>query len=196
MRIIKKYANRKLYDTVEKAYISMDRLAELIKGGEEVSVIDNQTEQDITVSILSQLLAREKREGDSEELSDVLSNLLRKGSDTVFGYAKKYSSRWQNAMTMAEDELEKITKIFFKDRDMGEEDRKDFKQGLLRQADKLKHWISEKVDQRVNDVMGIMKLVTREELKTVSDTVADLERRVRDMEAKPEDGQKCDDQIY
>lgn len=190
MRIIKKYANRKLYDTVEKTYISMDRLAELIKGGEEVSVIENQTDQDITVSILSQLLAREKRDGDSEELTDVLSTLLRKGSDTVFGYAKKYSSRWQSAMTMAEDELEKVTKILFKGRDVGEEDRKDFKQGLLGQADKLRHWISDKVDQRVDDVMGIMKLVTREELKIVSDTVAALEQRVRDLEEKSENVQK------
>lgn len=193
MRIIKKYANRKLYDTVEKAYVSMDRLAELIKGGEEVTVIDNQTDQDITVSILSQLLAREKRDGDSEELSDVLSNLLRKGSNTVFGYAKKYSSRWQSAMTMAEDELEKVTKIFFKGRDVGEEDRKDFKQSLLGQADKLKHWISDKVDQRVDDVMGIMKLVTREELKNVIDTVAALEQRVQVMEVKPENVQKSID---
>ncbi len=186
MRIIKKYANRKLYDTVEKTYISMDRLAELIKGGEEVSVVDNQTDQDITVSILSQLLAREKRDEDSEELSDVLSNLLRKGSDTVFGYAKKYSSRWQSAMTLAEDELEKITKILFKGRDVGEEDQKNFKQGLLGQADKLKHWISDKVDQRVNDVIGMMKLVTREELKTVIDTVTALEKRVLDLEEKQE----------
>ena len=193
MRIIKKYANRKLYDTVEKTYISMDRLTELIKAGEEVSVIDNQTDQDITVSILSQLLAREKRDGDPGELSDVLSNLLRKGSDTVFGYAKKYSSRWQSAMTMAEDELEKVTKIIFKGRDVGEEDREDFKQGLLGQADKLKHWISDKVDQRVDDVIAIMKLVTRDELKALIDTVAALEQRVRDLEAKPENGQKSID---
>ena len=93
MRVIKKYANRKLYDTVDKTYISMDRLAELIKDGETVSVIDNQTDQDITVSVLSQLLAREKGGSGSEELSDMLSSLLRKSSDTVFGYAKKYSSR-------------------------------------------------------------------------------------------------------
>lgn len=190
MRVIKKYANRKLYDTVEKTYISMDRLADLIKEGEEISVIDNQTDQDITVSILSQLLAREKREGDSEELSDMLSNLLRKGSDAVFGYAKKYGSKWQNAMSMAEDEIEKVSKIVFKGRDAGEEDRKNLIQGLMGQADKLKHWIGDKVDQRMNDMMGAMKLVTREEMKTMIDAVAALEQRVRTLEMKPENAQK------
>ena len=91
---------------------------------------------------------------------------------------------------MAEDEIEKITRVFFKGREIDEEDRKDFKQGLLGQAEKLKHWISEKVDQRVNDVVGIMKLVTREELKTVTDTMADLEQRVENMETKLEKVQK------
>lgn len=186
MRIIKKYANRKLYDTSDKTYISMDRLTELIKGGEEVSIIDNQTDQDITASVLSQLLAREKRGGDSEELTDVLSNLLRKGGDAVFSYAKKYSSRWQSAMTMAEDELEKLTKLFFKGREVAEEERRSFKEGVLGQADKLKHWVGEKVDQRVNDLIGMMKLITREELQEVMNAVASLEQRLRDLEAKAE----------
>jgi polyhydroxyalkanoate synthesis repressor PhaR len=184
MRVIKKYANRKLYDTVDKTYISMDRLADLIKDGETVSVIDNQTDQDITVSVLSQLLAREKRGGDSEELSDMLSNLLRKGSDTVFGYAKKYGSRWQGAMSMAEDELDKLSKLFFKGRNMGEEEQKDFKQGLMGQAEKLKHWISDKVDQRVHDVFKMAKLVSREEFNALKEAVSTLESRLEARETK------------
>jgi polyhydroxyalkanoate synthesis repressor PhaR len=184
MRIIKKYANRKLYDTVDKKYISMDRLTELIKGGEEVSVIDNQTDQDITVSVLSQLLAKEKRTGDAEEVSDMLSNLLRKSSDVVFGYAKKYGSRWHGAMSMAEDELDKLAKLFLKDRELNEEEKKDFKQVLMGQADKLKHWISDKVDQRVSDVFKMMRLVTREEFEDMKEQVSSLEKRIEAVETK------------
>jgi len=186
MRVIKKYANRKLYDTVDKTYISMDRLAELIKGGETVSVMDNQSDQDITVSVLSQLLAREKGSSDSEELSDMLSNLLRKSSDTVFGYAKKYSSRWQGAMSMAEDELDKLAKLFFKGRNVGEEEQKDFKQGVMGQAEKWKHWISDKVDQRVHDVLKMMKLVSREEFDEMKEAVSSLEQRTEALETKKE----------
>jgi polyhydroxyalkanoate synthesis repressor PhaR len=184
MRIVKKYANRKLYDTVDKTYISMDRLAELIKGGEEVSVIDNQTGQDITVSLLSQLLAREKRDGDTEELADMLSGLLRKSGDTVFGYAKKYSSRWQGAMSMAEEELEKLAKLFLKGREMDENEKKDFLQGFKGQAEKLKLWIGEKVDQRVGDVLKMMRLVSREEFEAANAMVSSLEKRVQELEKK------------
>ena len=152
MRKIKKYANRKLYDTVDKQYISMDHLAQLVKAGEEVMILDNQTDQDITVSILSQLLAKEKKASGSEELTDILSELIRKGGDTVAGYARKYSSRWQSAVSVAEDEIEKLSKIFFKDKELGEEEQKSIKRELLGQANHFKDWISHKIDQRIHAV--------------------------------------------
>ena len=185
MRVIKKYANRKLYDTQDKTYISMDRLAELIKAGEEISVVDNQTDQDITVSVLSQLLAREKQDGEPGELSDLLSSLLRKGGGTVLGYAKKYTSRWQSAMTLAEDELEKFTRLLFKGReDVDAADQEKITDTLRGQAEKMKRWVGEKVDQRVGDLLGVMKLVTRDEFDAAAAEVAALKKRLADLEGK------------
>jgi polyhydroxyalkanoate synthesis repressor PhaR len=88
MRIIKKYANRKLYDTLDKKYVTMDNLAKLIKCGEEITVIDNRNGRDITSVVVSQLLAREKRENDLDDFPGVLIQLLRKGGGTIRDYAK------------------------------------------------------------------------------------------------------------
>ncbi len=88
MRIIKKYANRKLYDTSDKKYVAMNTLAELIKSGEEVTVIDNRNGQDITSVVVSQLLAREKIECDRDDIPGVLIQVLRKGGGTIMDYAK------------------------------------------------------------------------------------------------------------
>jgi polyhydroxyalkanoate synthesis repressor PhaR len=88
MRIIKKYANRKLYDTSDKKYVAMDNLAKLIKCGEEITVIDNRNGRDITSVVVSQLLAREKREDDLDDFPGVLIQLLRKGGGTIRDYAK------------------------------------------------------------------------------------------------------------
>ena len=88
MRIVKKYANRKLYDTSEKKYVAMNRLADLIKSGEEITVIDNRNGQDITSVVVSQLLAREKREDDRDDFPGVLVQLLRKSGGTIMDYAK------------------------------------------------------------------------------------------------------------
>ena len=108
MHLIKKYANRKLYDTKDKRYLTMDRLAELIKSGEEVSIVDNETGDDLTSSIVSQLLAREDSDTDKAVPSRVLMQMLRKGRGTLFGYGKKYVSLWQSAFTMSKDEIEKL----------------------------------------------------------------------------------------
>ena len=48
MRVIKRYSNRKLYDTHESRYVTLDQLAELIRQGEEIRVMDNTTERDLT----------------------------------------------------------------------------------------------------------------------------------------------------
>src|SRR4030042_13287 len=54
--IIKRYRNRKLYNTQEKCYITLEEIEDLIKRNEEVKVIDNVTENDITSSTLSQII--------------------------------------------------------------------------------------------------------------------------------------------
>jgi polyhydroxyalkanoate synthesis regulator protein len=66
----------------------MDNLAKLIKCGEEITVIDNRNGRDITSVVVSQLLAREKREDDLDDFPGVLIQLLRKGGGTIRDYAK------------------------------------------------------------------------------------------------------------
>ena len=60
MRRIKKYSNRKLYDTEDKQYISLVRVSELVRSGEEVFIQDSKTGEDLTAATMSQLLARDK----------------------------------------------------------------------------------------------------------------------------------------
>jgi polyhydroxyalkanoate synthesis regulator phasin len=93
-------------------------------------------------------------------------------------------------MSMAEDELDKLASLFSKDGEMGEDEERDFRQGLMGQVEKLKLWISDKVDQRVGDVMKMMKLVSREEFETLSEMVSSLESRVQDLEKKPRKPEK------
>ena len=62
MRTIKRYSNRKLYDTEEKRYITLDQIAVLVRDGQDIKVIDNQSGEDLTTVTLSQiLLEQEKR---------------------------------------------------------------------------------------------------------------------------------------
>jgi polyhydroxyalkanoate synthesis repressor PhaR len=60
---IKKYANRRLYDTESSAYITLDRLAQMVREGREFEVVDAKTGEDITRTVLTQIIVDEEARG-------------------------------------------------------------------------------------------------------------------------------------
>ncbi len=86
MQIIKKYANRKLYHTNRKRYITLEGIANLIQAGEPVQVIDNETSDDITAPILAQVAAQ-PRNG-LWPSTGALADLIRTSGDTLAGMGR------------------------------------------------------------------------------------------------------------
>ena len=183
MRLIKKYANRKLYDISGKRYLTMDRLADLIKSGEEVSVIDNETGEDITAAIVSQLLGREKFRGNKGVPSNVLMQMLRKGPGTLFGYGKKYVSLWQNALLMSRDEIEKLINSLVREKEISESEGRNLKKELVSHTNNLKDWIMENIDQRLSEALSMMNLASKDQVKALNKRVDALDRKVEELEA-------------
>ena len=86
--LIKRYANRKLYNTETSRYITLKGVGELLDRGEEVRVVDNETGEDITQVALSQILVDNKRA--REVPSDtLLSQILSRGGDAVYSAIRK-----------------------------------------------------------------------------------------------------------
>ncbi len=86
--LIKRYANRKLYNTVSSRYITLKGIAELLDEGEEVHVIDNETGEDITSVALSQILVDSTRsKGDPSP--SLLSQIMERGGDVLYDVLKK-----------------------------------------------------------------------------------------------------------
>jgi polyhydroxyalkanoate synthesis repressor PhaR len=86
--LIKRYANRKLYNTQSSRYITLKGIAELIDADEEVRVIDNETGEDITSVALSQILVDSEREG-RRVSRPLLSGLLQRGGDALYGALRR-----------------------------------------------------------------------------------------------------------
>lgn len=85
MHSIKKYANRKLYHTNRKQYITLDGIAELIQAGEQVQVIDNESGDDITAPILAQVVLQARGRSKSALPTHLLTDLIQAGGDTISG---------------------------------------------------------------------------------------------------------------
>jgi polyhydroxyalkanoate synthesis repressor PhaR len=62
-RLIKRYANRKLYDTRESRYVTLHQIAGLVRAGEDVRIIDNTTKEDLTTVTLAQIIVEEEKKG-------------------------------------------------------------------------------------------------------------------------------------
>ncbi|MEO8504547.1 MAG: polyhydroxyalkanoate synthesis regulator DNA-binding domain-containing protein [Acidobacteriota bacterium] len=82
VRLIKRYDSRKLYDTEESRYVSLEELATWIRDGQEVRVLDNSTSADVTAQTLTQIILDEGRSGTALP-SDLLHDLVRLGERAV-----------------------------------------------------------------------------------------------------------------
>ncbi len=85
-KIIKRYQNRKLYDTHESSYVTLDEIAKMIKSGEDLRVIDNKTKNDITAATLTQLLYESERKAKTQPSVDLLKEIIRHGDGSFSGY--------------------------------------------------------------------------------------------------------------
>jgi polyhydroxyalkanoate synthesis repressor PhaR len=83
MPLIKRYPNRKLYDTDAKQYITLDGIASLIRRGEEVQVIDYSSGEDLTTLTLTQIILEEEKRKAGFLPRNVLSGLVKAGGETV-----------------------------------------------------------------------------------------------------------------
>jgi polyhydroxyalkanoate synthesis repressor PhaR len=82
-RRIKRYDNRKLYDTESSEYVSLSDIAELVRRGETVEVVDNGTGEELTAQTLTQIILEEGKNGHQVIPSDLLHQLLRRSEEMV-----------------------------------------------------------------------------------------------------------------
>jgi polyhydroxyalkanoate synthesis repressor PhaR len=83
MHTIKKYANRKLYHTNQKQYITLEGIARLVQGGESVQILDNETGEDITSSILAQVVLQARGRSGPQLPTHLLTGMIQLGGDTL-----------------------------------------------------------------------------------------------------------------
>jgi polyhydroxyalkanoate synthesis repressor PhaR len=89
-RLIKKYPNRRLYDTQTSSYITLADVKQLVLGNEDFIVIDAKTEEDLTRSILLQIILEEESNGEPMFSSAALSQIIRYYGHTMQGMMGSY----------------------------------------------------------------------------------------------------------
>ena len=104
-KVIKRYTNRKLYDTVESRYVTLDEIAHMIKGGAEVKIIDNRSKENLTSVTLAQIIFEEEKKRSQMPLG-VLREIIRHGGEAVAGF---YQEKVGNKITAGLEDVKTKT---------------------------------------------------------------------------------------
>lgn len=81
-RIIKRYANRKLYDTQHSRYVTLDQISEMIRNGDDVKIIDNKSKEDLTSVTLAQIIFEEEKKQRSFLPLQAMRNIIQHGGES------------------------------------------------------------------------------------------------------------------
>jgi len=89
LKIIKRYQNRKLYDTQQSCYVTLDDIAKMIRNNEEVKVIDNKTKNDITASTLTQIVFESEKKASQYAPLFTLREIIQHANGSISSYLAK-----------------------------------------------------------------------------------------------------------
>jgi len=185
MRLIKKYKNRRLYDTELKKTIKIEDIKRYIDDGIQIRVIDNVTKKDITTKTMVSVLSSSAK--DTKEKSDnvIVQLLLRKGVD-VMDVVKKLMLAAIGAVNLSKERVEEILDELVKKGEMTSGEKAE---ALRKMADKVEsstEKVKEAVEKQVKSAIDKVNVGGRidEISKKVDDLAASLEQLKKKIEKR------------
>lgn len=111
--VIKKYANRRLYNTSKSCYVTLEHLSEMVRAGEDFVVKDAKSGEDITRSVLTQIIFEEEAKGQNMLPTNFLRQLIRLYGDTLQSFVPSYLETSMDAFTQNQEKIRDQVKNAF-----------------------------------------------------------------------------------
>ena len=180
-KVIKRYTNRKLYDTVESRYVTLDEIAEMIKAGGEVKVIDNRTKDDLTAVTLAQIIFEEEKKSSRTSMKTLLG-LIRQGSEmaqqVVGGAGGDLRERVDAVRHVAE---QRVQSLLARGQQTGEKARE-----LVSASQQALAGLQRRIDERIRGAAeGIQNFPeVKRQLDEIAKRIESLEKKLDDQDKK------------
>jgi polyhydroxyalkanoate synthesis repressor PhaR len=192
-RIIKRYANRKLYDTEHSRYVTLDQISEMIRNGDDVKIVDNKTKEDLTTVTLAQIIFEEEKKQRSFLPLGAMRNIIQSGGEwfaeaqrrvqSILPGKKKDDGTPEVDTTPppadeTEDAAKKRSLLALREWVEHSKHRLDEWQ---KQVDARVRGTIETVQHAVNPLAGVHK-----DVKALTERIAELESKLRELETHEE----------
>jgi len=179
MLIIKRYPNRKLYDTEKKQYVTLERIAMSIREGRDVQVVDHSTNEDLTTVTLSQIIFEQEKKQSGFVPQSVLAGLIRSGGDTVQTVRKTLESSLGLVQDVGE-EIEARVRALIDSGDLDAAEGEHLLEKLLAQGKKLP-LAAQPLEEKLQNILSKRGIPSREELTTLNQQIDVLASKVDDL---------------
>jgi len=192
MRIVKRYSNRRLYDTQSSRTITQFDLAKMVREGHQVKVVESRSGKDVTVEVLGRVMLTESSRWQSlSETKAMLRDLIITGGDKSMSILRNTILASVGALHVTKAKAEKIIDDLIKKGDLDKSDRKKAVIELVEKAEKstadLRTKIyreAEKAQKNVSKLASNLNWARAEEVSKLEAKVKKLTKQVKNIEKK------------
>jgi len=187
-RIIKRYANRKLYDTEHSRYVTLDQISEMIRNGDDVKIVDNKTKEDLTTVTLAQIIFEEEKKQRSFLPLAAMRNIIQSGGEWFAEAQRRVQSilpgkrKEDGVESPADENGDSTDESAMKRRSLASlREWVDHSKSRLdewhRQVDTKIRTTIDGISQTINTWAGVNK-----DVRALADRIAELEAKLRELE--------------
>lgn len=189
--VIKKYANRRLYNTATSTYVTLDDLASMVKSGQDFLVYDAKSGDDITRSVLTQIIFEEENKGGAQTLLPVnfLRQLIKFYGDQMQGMVPSYLEFSLDNLTKDQDKIRKqvLDAVGVGDSFKGMEDQAKRNMAMFNDAMKMFNPFAAMMPGGVNPLAGKPQsqpssaAASKDDLQALKDQLAAMQDKLNMM---------------
>jgi polyhydroxyalkanoate synthesis repressor PhaR len=182
-RVVKRYANRKLYDTQRSRYVTLEQIADMIRSGEDVKIVDNNSKEDLTAITLTQIIFEEEKKQSFLPLS-ALRNIIQSGATNMSQIATQAGERVRGMFKRDKEDEAGVDPpengATYGGIPEGSHPIREF---LERSQQTFDEW-QKKVDERIRSTVESLSPLSgiEKEVRALTQRLADLEKRLEDRE--------------
>ena len=166
-RIIKRYSNRKLYDTKDSRYVTLLQIAGMVREGEDVQIIDNNTKDDLTEITLAQIIYEEQKAHSRSVPLQTLKELIHTRTERVLADLREGPiGRLIPGSAKGEEKVEVVAK--------------ETKPTLVDQAKEKLEEVQHQLDERIRAILASFRPLQQlqQEVRRLNERIEELERKV------------------
>jgi polyhydroxyalkanoate synthesis repressor PhaR len=179
-RIVKRYANRKLYDTQRSRYVTLEQIADMIRSGEDVKIVDNNSKEDLTAITLTQIIFEEEKKQSFLPLS-ALRNIIQSGANNISQVATQAGERVRGIFKR--DGADSVGDAPSEDAAAAAAGGHPIREFLERSQQTFDEW-QKKVDERIRSTVESLSPLSglEKEVRALSQRLTDLEKRLEERD--------------